>query len=289
MKKHSLASKILWISFAAMVLASMVICIVAVLNEYEKAENYFLRDSALAPLSLILGIIAAVCGIAAVCATKRADLSDHVLPKNFNFPLTSIGFVFAAGVLIISSASTLGRISVPFLLVACVYCILTGTKLKARQSLVAIVGFSTVLGSILLNAYYYFDFTVEMNAPIKVALQMGLLMMMLCYTGELRYVLGIQKPKMYLILSVLGITSTAFAGLPIIILNATAKGSRPDYVASAVLLLTFMLTQIARVIYLLRGIHTPEPTQENDIQADKPILQEETTDAFINKEEGNEQ
>ena len=59
-------------------------------------------------------------------------------------------------------------------------------------------------------------------------------------------------------------------------------------------MLSFLLTQIARVIYLLRGIQTPIEAEEtvemiNEEEIESPISQEENTNGLINKEEGNEQ
>lgn len=295
MKKHSLASKILWITFAALTLTVCVLCTIAVITEYETAENYFIRNSTFAPLSLIIAAVSVVCGIVAACLTKKDDLSDNIFPMNFHIPLTVLGFWLSAAFLMLFAKSTLGLIAIPFLILAGIYCLLTGFKrVRASANTMALLGFSTVLGSILLNAYYYFDFTVEMNAPIKVSLQIGLLMLMLCYTGELRYMLGIQKPKMYLILSVFGITASALCALPICVLYTRSGSVRPDYLAGACLLLNFLLMQIARTVYLLRGIQPPistDETRDEPVKEDveSPASQEENTEALNNEEEGNEQ
>ena len=264
MKKHSLASKILWIAFAVFLLGAILLGSMAVLKEYEKTANYFIPDAILAPITVILGTIAISCGVAAVCTTKRTDLSENIFPDNHHFPLTAIGFFGAAVLLLLSFTSVLALIALPFLILASAYCILTGSaKSRKNANTVSLLGFSAVLGTILLNAYYYFDFTVEMNAPIKVALQLGLLTMMLCYTSELRYLLGIQKPKMYLILSVIGIACASVTSIPICIAAFTGKFTRLDYTASAILIFIFALMQCARVIYLLRGIKAESKEEES--------------------------
>lgn len=270
MKKHSLISKILWISFAVMLLLVLGVAITTVFTEYDGKANYFVFDAILAPLSLILGAICAACGVAAVCTTKCEDLSDMVFPANYHFPLTALGFFGATALLAMRSISMLGFVTVPFLIVACAYCILSGVqKQRTSNGKLPILGFFAVFGAILLNAYYYFDFTVEMNAPVKVVLQVGLLMLMLCYTGELRYLLGIQKPKMYLILSVFGLITSALASVPFFILFCKKSFLRIDYCASAFLLFTFFLTQIARIIYLLRGIKEDTEASEEPLDTEK--------------------
>ncbi len=297
MKKHTLAAKVLWILFAVTVAVTLTLSIVAVLTEYEAGTNYFIPGNVIAPLAIAFGFLSVVCGIVAACLTKKEHLSKDLFPTNFHFPLTAIGFFCVAVLMLVSSAlfaellpasiarrmpigseSLLGLISVPTLAIAGIYCILTGiAAFRAKQSLIVILGFFTVISAILLNAYYYFDFTVEMNAPVKVVLQMGLLMLMLCYTGELRYLLGIGKPKMYLILSVLGIVGSTYASAPILIAYWTGKLQRLDYVASAGLLLCFLLMQFARVIYLLRGIADEAPIESTSDSSENSGEQTEPT------------
>ena len=129
MKKHSLASKILWIAFAVFLLGAILLGSMAVLKEYEKTANYFIPDAILAPITVILGTIAISCGVAAVCTTKRTDLSENIFPDNHHFPLTAIGFFGAAVLLLLSFTSVLALIALPFLILASAYCILTGSAI----------------------------------------------------------------------------------------------------------------------------------------------------------------
>ena len=57
---------------------------------------------------------------------------------------------------------------------------MAGNSANAKTWLVTIVtGFFAIAALVALNAHYYFDMTVEMNAPLKITTQIALLCIMI--------------------------------------------------------------------------------------------------------------
>ncbi len=271
MKQHSFGFKLFWSGFAALVLCALACNGLAVWKEYDPNANYYLSTAQFPLIACICAGGALICGIAAVCFTRSESLSENIFPERYRFPWIAIGFFGSALLLSVNHVSAIGLFAVPFLIIAGLYAVLVEhPKWRKPNGWGTALGFSTVIGSILLNAYYYFDFTLEMNAPVKIQVQLGLLMLMLCATGELRYLLGIAKPKLYLILSVGGITASAVTAVPLTGLYITGRFTRPDYLAGILLLLTFAVSQSLRLLYLLQG--HGKPNQETDSAPTAPKL-----------------
>lgn len=268
MKRHSFGFKLLWGGFAALVLCAFACNGIALWKEYDPNANYYLSTARFPLVSCICAGGALICGIAAACVTRSESLSESIFSERYRFPWIAIGFFGAALLLAVDHVSVIGLFAVPFLVIAGLYAVSAeNPKWRKPNGWVTALGFSTVIGSILLNAYYYFDFTLEMNAPVKIQVQLGLLMLMLCGTGELRYLLGIAKPKLYLVLSVGGITASAVTAVPLIGLYMTGRFTRPDYFAGILLLLTFAVSQSVRLIYLLQGHDKPDRQTDSEFSS----------------------
>ena len=92
-------------------------------------------------------------------------------------------------------------IAILFLL-ATIYQVLLSFRLINDPAIIALIGFANVVGCILLVGYFYFDSSMEMNAPIKISAMIGILFVALYYTYEVRALLGKPLPKLYTILTV---------------------------------------------------------------------------------------
>ena len=79
----------------------------------------------------------------------------------------------------------------------------------------------------------YLDNTIAMNSPIKIALQLGFLTVMLLATAELRFRLGKATPRLALALHGLTAFFGIGGGLPVLIASAVGDQSSPAYAAYA--------------------------------------------------------
>ena len=140
-----------------------------------------------------------------------------------------------------------------------------------HTSAVTVLGFFAVAACILLNAYYYFDFSIEMNAPIKITVQLAILLIMLLFTGDLRFILGIPKPKTHLVLhawaSALG--SLSAVSLPLALL--CGMDIRADYVVGAILIFAIGLTHHFQVRHLMRSSYRIYEEEEAMAAIDTPV------------------
>jgi hypothetical protein len=78
-----------------------------------------------------------------------------------------------------------------------------------------LIGFSAVIVCILFNGYFYFDSTLEMNAPLKVTVQLGFLAAMIYFISEIRALLGITLPRVYLLANACTVGFGALSSIPV--------------------------------------------------------------------------
>ena len=260
-----------WASLTSITLAA-VMQTAAIVIAYDPTANYFFVGTPLPYVAAALSVVGGILGILfALCHTpKNADavpFSDSkaiVLPAAFCFAVCAILFF-------LSASGTLATAAAIVLLLAALYTILTTTpQATADATLFPILGFSTVIACALMNAYYYFDASMEMNAPVKVTVQTALLFAMLYYTAELRYLLNRRKPRLYLALAMLTLASAALSAIAIPVAFCIGRLSRMDYLAGAILTLGIAITVLLRVIFLLsEQNHTvPAPSNEEESTAD---------------------
>ncbi len=269
MKKQTLSAIIGAIS-AATILAAAVLQLLAFFLSYDAQIYYFQVGAPLPLAAAICAIVGGALGVAFATLSPR----DLKTPFSGNFPaaapaaLTSI----LAAATMVAAPGILAKLSAVFLFFSTFYFLLSAFSIfKLSDSFVALLGFCPIIACALLNAYYYFDASVEMNAPIKILLQTALLFAMLYFTGEVRFLLGRQHPKLYLVLAFCTVASAALT-LAFPILFFLGLLPRLDYALGAALSCGIAATVICRVICLIRPKH---PLPEEEI----PEGSEETPDA----------
>ena len=212
-------------------------------------------------LALILAILGAVAGSVAAVMTDRQALRSTIFgAKNFPAPL-AFGAVAAAFLFLLyqltskradASISLFDVITAVCLILTVAYAVLTSIRKTVETgALAAFLGIFAVVACILLNAYYYFDVSIEMNAPLKTATQVGLLCAMVYFTGEIRYLLGTPMPRTILMLGAWLISLGALSALAVPVAFFAGKLDRPDYLAGALLSLSAALTALFRLHTLL--------------------------------------
>ena len=262
MKKLFQNKKALWIACLALAGIAAVLQACAVLFCYEPNTNYFYSKNPLPLLAVICAILGAVSGSLAAFATDPTKLSrDPFSHQSIPAP-SSFGFLAVVVLFLTSKQAATSKITaylVPLTAVALLYSALYAIKpLRKRKTLFALLGFGTLLSIVLLTAYYYFDVTVEMNAPLKLSVQTGLLFALVYYTQEIRYLLGNEHPRAYLCLSACTVSVGSLSAVAAPIAYATGKLDRTDYAAGGLLVFCIVLTVLTRISTLYRAI--PEET-----------------------------
>lgn len=217
---------------------------VAMLVDYESATHYFRAGAVLPVLSVLLVLLSGLLGSLSILLW-REELEQSPFAPHRTFSASTLGFLLAGSVLLKAGGSDTLRVAAGvLLLLSAPYAFLHALpRMREHRAAMTLLGLLPILACILLNAYYYFDVSIEMNSPIKLALQLALLPAMLAYTGEIRFHLGRPCRRLYLLADVwlmsLGVLSAL--SLPVAFLFGGLR--RADYAVGAILLATLSLTQ----------------------------------------------
>jgi len=246
--------------------------------EYDASENYFIQDSPLFLSACISAALSFLCGVAAVFLMPRESLQASPFSQKSVVAPAAVGFAVALGAIAtVQIPETLS----PFLLVLTVIClaasvgysILSGISSQTanRPTTVAGFGLTAVLSCLFLNVYYYFDMTLEMNAPMKLFVQLGLLAAMVYYTGELRYLLKKPMPRVFLLTAVAVLSAGSLCAFSVPIVFFLGRLPRFEYLAGAIAVLTIQATVILRTLPLIFPQEPPEKT-------DSPVFPSNSND-----------
>ncbi len=272
MDKHLVSKKLRSGSFLCAALAACAE-ILSVLAFYDKAANYFDHNALLPTVAVVLALLGSAAGIAAAILTPPDTLGAGIFSENLSPAPSTIGFLTAAVFTVFYCTKTvrpfIGLLAALLLICGLAYGIVSSLpKLRQYKNLSVLLGMLAVLGTILLNAYYYFDVSLEMNAPFKLTTQMGLLCATLYLTGEIRFLLGTQKPRLFLAIGTTLISVGSLCSISLLIAFLLGKTDRGDYVAGSLLVFCMMLTAIIRMRTLL-------PREEEIDQDDETVEVEE--------------
>ena len=233
----------------------------------DSGSNYFASASPLPDLAVIFALLSCAFGIAAICLWKKAPIHPSTPFGNLTSIPAALGFLAGAVLMLLSNDTKLTYAVAIFFFLAAGYQLLLAFQPIKDRYLTAFIGFSAVIGCILMEGYYYFDATLEMNAPVKVSVLMGLLFAMIYYTNELRLLIGNPLPRAYVLISActLGIGALSAIPVPLAYFSgqfdrlASVKTNRfmvaqflhPEYLAGAIALLGICITVGWRLCQLL--------------------------------------
>lgn len=218
---------------------------IAFLCDYEESvASYFARGSMIPVLALVFAGIAFAVGIVAACIR-----SGSVVPTAPLWSFAPVLLAYLIGAYLYFPTKTAGGV---LLILGAIYPLLTMLPFGQKKvNLTAIAGFFSMATMVYLVASYYFDMTLEMNAPLKISVQMGLLCAMLYLTVELRSLLGRTIPRLFLLLTSLVIAVGSLPACSVILAYLTGKTTHRAYVAGAVLTLGVFLTACIRLTGLV--------------------------------------
>ncbi len=272
-KNVSLALK--YAAYAAIFLGA-ILEVAAMLTAYEPTAHYFKADAPLPLLALISVTLGALCGIASALFSDKQSLTGTPFHSPVAALITCVGFLLGGVLMLLIASTTLSFLTSLLFLLSALYAFLGATSLATKKpSALALLGFLTVAACAVGNVYCYFDVSLEMNAPVKLAIQMALLFSMLYFTGELRFLLGRAKIRLYLILSYCAMAACALCALAIPVSYFRGILPRYDYYALSIVALGILVSipWKIRALSLTRAIPTdsnePTDTDENEGDADE--------------------
>lgn len=263
MKKQTLSTVLQWCSIGAAVLAAALQSL-AMLTAYAMDRNYFAASTPLPALAAILAILAGALGILSACLTEKEKLL-HPVPDSFLIGIpAAAGLGYGAYLLLSSTSSTLAIVTAVTMIGAAIYSLLLCEETASRfPRALTLLGFLAIAACTMINVYCYFDASLEMNAPIKVTVQTGLLFAMLYYTAEVRFLLGRAKPRLYLALSYCTVASLALAAVSVYVAHNNGIVERTDYYAFAIASLGILANVLLRLL-CYTGVLAQEHPQEEE-------------------------
>lgn len=233
----------------------------AVLLSYDVATNYF-APNALLP-ALANALTAALFVVAIFCAL----ITEKPLPSASPFGSqmwvaipAALGFGISGIFLALDFFNKnviLSLVTAIFLLLSAAYVLLSETDHKST-----LLGFTPPIACALLIGILYFDASLEMNAPMKVAVQCALLPLMLYFTTELRYLLGRELPRLYSALALGSLAASSLCILTVPVASITNRLENTYCLISAIAVIGINATVALRQ---WRYLQTPDLTShEND-------------------------
>lgn len=266
MKKHLCSPRFYLLCAVASALVACVVQIFAYQSAYgNPLENYFSAASPLPKIAAIFSILSCALGFAAVCLWKKDQIPQHEPLGDLSSLPAAVGFLAGAIFMLLSNSTRLTYAIAICFLIAALYHVILAFHLINAPVVVALIGFSNVIGCILLIGYFYFDSTMEMNAPIKIGALVGVLFTALYYTYELRALLGSPLPRIFTWLTVSTTGIGVLTALPVTFAYiffhcfdytmfnpaSSLPFRHPEYLACSLLLIGVCATTVWRLCRLI--------------------------------------
>lgn len=253
-------SRILLVITLPFSVVSMFLMILAFSTAYHPGiSNYFESSSPLPVLSVLFVCLAIAVGIAAAFVShfRNQPLSIPTTPSFALLP-ASIGTLASAILLFIAGKTLTGIL---FLAEATFFALLICPFVKKYAAFAIWGGFAAIAAQIVLISRYYFDMTLEMNAPVKVLLQMGLLAAMLDCTVEIRLLIGRSHALLTPILTVFTFSTCLLSGFSTLALTLDSEMPNMVYIAAMPALIGFSSTALCRLMQILNPSLPVSPNQ----------------------------
>ena len=275
MKQPITPIKLLWLAWAGLAALAAILYAVSVPLYLEPSDHYFEAGALLPTLAAVLALLSLAAGTVAVWRTHPEELNDSPFPEKPLPAPAAIGFFASAVVFLLGVKLSLNRILILlvilFSLLAAFYSLLLAFRRNEKSAgLLPILGATAVLACLFLCAYYYFDASMEMNAPLKIALQMGLLCAMIYYSSEIRFLLGKPLPRIFMMLAVWTVSMSSLSILAVPIAFFTGRVDRPDYLSGALMTLFVAATAALRIYTMTRRPEDPEFPEEDPYEVIDP-------------------
>ena len=260
-------SRILRIVLLAGIPAAALVQELAVLLSYDVESNYFVSYSFLPIFANILtATLFAAAILFAIIIEKPQPTSSPfgtqmwiALPGAIGFGICGISLLidFLSNGMMLSFATAI------VCLLSAIYVLLSETNLKNT-----LLGFVPPIACALMVAILYFDQSLEINAPLKVATQCALLPLMLYFTSELRYRLGRELPRLYIALALGSIAASSLCILTVPVASITGRFDNTYCLIAALAILGINATVALRQWRYLQTPDTTSPDENNTKETD---------------------
>ncbi len=259
-----------------LLLATLVFALLAILLQtlafvfaYDQtASNYFRFGAVLPILAILSAIIAMVLGSALALLTERKKKKSFLpLTNRFASAAQALGFLLSGFFLLVSGGGKFTILCACMLQLSAIYPMFVRTFGKIHSDAVAMFGFLPLLSTAALAGLYYFDNTLEMNAPLKLLVMIGVLLVMIYHLGEIRCLLDRPMPNAFLIYSFCAFGISSVAGLPVLLAALFGRFGRgytprnaqlldrvlanPEYIAGAILIFGVGICALLRALTVL--------------------------------------
>ena len=268
MNKPKIA-KILRIALLAGIPVAALLQELALLLSYDVDANYFVANAPLPVLANVLtGVLFAVAIFSALIDEKPLAESSPfgtqiwmAIPAALGFAIA--GIFFAVDFFLNNKALSL--VAAILLLLSVAHVLLSETNRR-----IALLGFFPPLACACLVCILYFDTSLEMNAPLKVAVQCALLPLMLYFTTELRYLLDREVPRLYKALALASLAVSSLCILTVPAASITGRLENTYCLIAAIAVIGINATVALRQWRYLQAPTIPSPdeneTKETDAQ-----------------------
>ena len=261
MKKHLCSPRFYLLGAIVSALVACVVQTLAYQSAYGKIlENYFSATSPLPKIATIFSILSCVFGLVSVCLWKESQISEQEFQRDPSAIPAAVGFLAGAILLLLTNGTPLTYVIVGCFILAATYNVLLALQLIRDSAIIALIGFSNVIGCILLIGRFYFDASLEMNAPVKITALVALLFAALYYTYEIKALLGNPLPRFFTLLTVCVTGIGALASLPLTLAYIffhrfdqiyTHSFDHPEYLACSLILIGVCTTAVWRIFRLI--------------------------------------
>ena len=233
---------------------------IAIAFSYDKSTNYFTTNSILFPLATAVAILTFALAIAAALMTPKENLVA-ISPFGSNL-LTALPAALGFGIGAIFSILEFVKSNFALLLVTTVFLLLSATYvlLSETERVSTFWGFAPPIACALMVGVLYFDTSLEMNAPLKVAVQTALLPLMLYFTAELRYLLKREIPRLFLALALVSVSLASLCVLAVPTACLMGVLENTNCLAGSIIVAG---TNITILLKLKKYLHMT-PSHEND-------------------------
>lgn len=215
--------------------------LLAALLSFDQSANYFVRGAILPTIAWIF----ALCGVG--CAIAFSFIAKATLPEKKPASFLAPAFFFCALIpCVLASVDGSSKIGDYLAVVAILLLIPSALfgllffflKDEKHRGGLAILGFAPILALSALALCFYFDKTLEMNSPLKVDLQIGLLFGMFLFLCELRRLLDRPLPRLLVGLRLAAFPILSLGSCLLLPLAITGSFHRIDYLFAGLLLLS---------------------------------------------------
>jgi hypothetical protein len=286
---------LIYISLGSGIVAALLGVLSAVFA-FDATVEYFDKGS---PLYIVSVVMIAVSAVASVVTgilyrskiTLEADFAKKSEKVSFGVGAALIAYTVFTLYEFRLNKDTFALIGIALGAISAIYFLGSFIGSKKRSGYSMLGGFVTVFWCTYVIAINYFDVYTTLNNPLKVAIQIALLAVMLCLLCEFRARLGDARGALHMTLTLITGSLCLYAALPALTCTVNGKTANLRYAFASIVLLAFAAYAIRTSMLFVQASDkdfcsypkitdiADETESDNDgeeIKADETSTEEET-------------